>query len=181
MSSTAPQLRARMPRVAPRVAQAAVERARLSVVPRRRTRAPRMPFVALVSAILLGGVIGLLLFNTSMQQTSFQATALERQASDLGARQEALELDLQTLRDPVRIARAAQRSGMVIPATAGRIDLGTGTVTGAPAAAGDVLPLKPPAADRPDILDPGTVRVRAGRAGGAGGAEGVEGAANRRR
>ena len=34
----------------------------------------------LVSLVLLGGVVGLLLFNTSMQQASFTATALEDQA-----------------------------------------------------------------------------------------------------
>ncbi len=45
--------------------EAAVERARLSVVPhRRRVRAPRMPFVTLVSLVLLGGIVGLLCFNT---------------------------------------------------------------------------------------------------------------------
>ena len=32
----------------PRIAEAAVERARLTVVPRRRTRAARVPFVTLV-------------------------------------------------------------------------------------------------------------------------------------
>ena len=74
MSSPAVQLRSRMPRIA----WAAVERARLTVVPRRRTKAARMPFVLLVSLVLLGGVVGLLLFNTSMQQASFAATSLER-------------------------------------------------------------------------------------------------------
>ena len=163
MSSTAPQLRGRLPRVSPRAAQAAVARARLTVVPRVRSRAPRMPFVMLVSALLLGGVVGLLLFNTSMQQASFQATALERQASDLGARQEALELELQTLREPNRVARAAQRAGMVIPSSAADLDLGSGEVTGrSEAASGTGLPLAPPAAKRPASLDPGTERVRAG-------------------
>ena len=84
MSSTAPQLRSRLPRLA----EAAVERARLTVVPRRRTRAPRVPFVTLVSTLLLGGVVGLLLFNTSMQQASFAATALEEQATNLSAREQ---------------------------------------------------------------------------------------------
>ena len=42
----------------PRIAEAAVERARLTVVPRRRTRAPRVPFVALVSLLLVSGVAG---------------------------------------------------------------------------------------------------------------------------
>ena len=55
--------------------EAAVDRARLTVVPhRRRVRAPRMPFVTLVSVVLLGGIVGLLCFNTQMQQASFAAT-----------------------------------------------------------------------------------------------------------
>ena len=110
MSSTAPQLRSRLPRLA----EAAVERARLTVVPRRRTRAPRVPFVTLVSLLLLGGVVGLLLFNTSMQQASFAATALEQQATNLSAREQTLQMELERLRDPQRIAEAAKRQGMVI-------------------------------------------------------------------
>ena len=48
-----------------------------------RTQRARVPFVALVSLVLLGGVIGLLLFNTSMQQAAFATTALEQQAGTL--------------------------------------------------------------------------------------------------
>ena len=86
MSSTSPQRRSALPRFA----EVAVERARLSVVPRLRTKAPRIPFVTLVSVILLAGVVGLLLFNTSMQQASFTASRLEGQAADLTARQQEL-------------------------------------------------------------------------------------------
>ncbi|MDX6373304.1 MAG: hypothetical protein QOD98_2292, partial [Nocardioidaceae bacterium] len=64
MSTPAVQLRQRLPRLA----DDAVARARLAVVPRRRIRAARMPFVTLVSLVLLGGVVGLLCFNTQMQQ-----------------------------------------------------------------------------------------------------------------
>ncbi|MFC5728433.1 MULTISPECIES: hypothetical protein [Nocardioides] len=164
MSSTAPQLRSRLPHVAPRGAQAALERARLSVVPRRRTRAPRVPFVTFVTIILLGGVVGLLLFNTSMQQASFRATALEQQATDLGAQQEALEMEIQALREGDRVARAAQRLGMVIPSTpAGVLDLATGQVKGTPtpATATDSIPLSMPGPRRPPELDPDPVRVKA--------------------
>ena len=166
MSSTAPQLR-RLPQVAPRLAQAALERARLTVVPRRRTRAPRVPFVTFVSIILLAGVVGLLLFNTSMQQASFQATALQQQATNLGARQEALEMDIQDLRQPQRVAREAQALGMVIPSTpAGVIRLGTGRIEGdpTPASAADSIPLGAPAPKRPKALDPRPVKVEAGAA-----------------
>lgn len=168
MSSTAPQIR-RLPAIAPRLAQAALERARFTVVPRtRRSRAPRVPFVTFVSIILLAGVVGLLLFNTSMQQASFRATALEQQATDLGAQQEALEMDIQVLREPQRVARAAQELGMVIPATpAGVLHLGSGKISGrpAPAAAGDSIPLQMPGPEKPAELRRATVKVKAGTDG----------------
>jgi hypothetical protein len=72
----------------PRLAEAAVERARLTVVPRRTQKAPRVPFVSLVSLLLVTGVVGLLLFNTSMQQSSFVATSMEEQATVLAAKEE---------------------------------------------------------------------------------------------
>ncbi|GAA1523515.1 hypothetical protein [Nocardioides humi] len=162
MSSTSP-LRNRLPYVAPRLAQAALERARLTVVPRRRSRAPRVPFVTFVSLILLGGVIGLLMFNTSMQQASFRETALQKQATDLGAQQEALEMDLQALNDPAHVAAAAERLGMVMPTTgAGVLHLGSGKISGdpQPASGEDRLPLEPPGPERPAALDPTPVKVK---------------------
>lgn len=161
MSSTAAQLRTRTSRIA----EVAVERARLTVVPRTRTRASRMPFVALVSMVLLGGVVGLLLFNTSMQQASFAATALEGQATTLTARQQALQMDLDRLRDPQRIAQAAVGLGMVQAGNPAFLELGTGTITGEPSAGDGTVPLRinPLPPKRPGILDPepNIVTVRA--------------------
>ncbi|MBM0128144.1 hypothetical protein [Pimelobacter simplex] len=162
MSSTSP-LRNRLPYVAPRVAQAALERARLTVVPRRRTRAPRVPFVTFVSVILLGGVVGLLMFNTSMQQASFRETALRNQATDLGAQQEALEMELQELNDPAHVAAAAEKLGMVMPSTgAGVLHLGSGRISGdpQPATGEDRLPLEQPGPQRPASLDPPPVKQK---------------------
>lgn len=159
MSSTVPQLRARLPRMA----ESAVERARLTLVPKRRTRAPRVPFVTLVSVILLGGVVGLLLFNTSMQQASFAATALEEQATTLSAREQSLQMELEKLRDPQRVAEAAKKQGLVIPAAPAFLDLDTGEVTGnvAPATALTDTPIKPPPPTRPAELDPDPIRLQA--------------------
>ena len=89
-----------------------------------------MPFVTLVSVLLLGGVVGLLLFNTSMQQASFRATALEQQAADLAAQEEALRMEVQALGDPARVADEAQQAGMVIAGPPNVMDLGTGEVAG---------------------------------------------------
>jgi hypothetical protein len=140
----------------PRIAEQAVERARLTVVPRTRAQAARMPFVALVTMMLLGGVVGLLLFNTSMQQSSFAATALEGQATTLAARQQGLQMELDRLRDPQRIAAAAQRLGMVQACTPAFLELGSATVTGQPCAADGSVPFRitPPPPVKPAALDP---------------------------
>ena len=87
-----------------------------------------MPFVTLVSLLLLGGVVGLLLFNTSMQQASFAATALEEQATTLSAREQTLQMELERLRDPQRVAEAAQRHGHGPRWHPAFLDLGTGKV-----------------------------------------------------
>ncbi|GAB7003748.1 hypothetical protein JCM18899A_12200 [Nocardioides sp. AN3] len=125
---------------------AALQRARLTVVPRRRVEASRFPFVTLVSLILLGGVISLLCFNTSMQQAAFTEARLEKQATTLAAQQESLESDLQTLRAPQHVAQMAQKQGMVIPPSVAMINVATGRVSGAAAPAnGDATPpLWPP-------------------------------------
>lgn len=151
MSSPAVQIRHRVPRIA----QEAVERARLSVVPRTRTRAPKVPFVTLVSLLLVGGIVGLLLFNTSMQQASFAATALEKEATDLAARQQTLQMELDELRNPQRVATEAQQMGMVVPPAPTFLTLG-GSVEGVkmPATAEDRLNLNPPAPVKPEVLAP---------------------------
>lgn len=132
MSSPVPQgARQRLPRLA----QDAMERARLTVVPRRRLPAARVPFIGLVSLMLLTGVVGLLLFNTSLQQASFTTTSLEQQATTLSARQQELQMQLDSLNDPQRVARKAQAMGMVIPRVPAFLTLESGKVLGEPAPA----------------------------------------------
>lgn len=120
----------------PRFAGAAVERARLTVVPPRRslgrTQAARTPFAVLVLAMLAAGVVGLLIFNTNMQQASFTATDLQQQMGTLTAREQSLDMELDELRDPQHLATAAKQLGMVAPDQPGFIQLGTGTVLGQP-------------------------------------------------
>jgi hypothetical protein len=159
MSTPAPQIR--LPRIATRLGEAAVERARLTVVPRRRTRAARVPFVTLVSLVLLGGVVGLLLFNTSMQQASFAATDLQAQVTNLNARQQTLMMELDVLRDPQRVSLRAQRLGMVPAGNPAFLDLRTGSIVGDPTPATRDNPLRikdyPP--HLPSALNPPPVVV----------------------
>ena len=128
-----------------RPAAAAVERARLALVPVRRVNAPRAPFAVLVSLILGAGVVGLLMFNTQMQQDSFYATRLQQQADQLTAQRESLQLELDALRDPQRLAQAGRQLGMVVPPTPAFVDLVTGRIVGTPTRArtGDGMAINP--------------------------------------
>ena len=157
MSTPAVQIRSR----GSRIASAAVEKARLTVVPRARTRAPKVPFVTLVSLVLIGGVVGLLLFNTSMQQASFAATSLEEQATNLAAREQTLQMELEDLRNAQRVATEAQAMGMVVPAAPTFLGL-DGTVHGekVPALPEDTLDLTPPAPIKPKVLAPAPTIIK---------------------
>lgn len=141
---------------APRLAEAAVERARLTVVPRRTTVAPRVPFVSLVSVLLIGGIVGLLLFNTNMQQASFVASSMEEQAAVLAGKEESLRMQLHRLRDPQNVAAQAKKLGMVPSSSPAFIRLTDGKVLGRPAVAEPgsgirIAPL-PPAKPRPELV-----------------------------
>jgi len=135
MSSLINSARAGARRV-PRFADAAVERARLTVVPPRRslgrTQAARTPFAVLVLAMLAAGVVGLLMFNTNMQQASFQATALQDRVNVLTAQEQSLDLELDELRDPQNLAVAAKALGMVAPSRPAFVRLSDGRILGNP-------------------------------------------------
>ena len=150
----------------PRFAEAAVERARLTVVPPRRTlgrtQARRTPFAVLVIAMLAAGVVGLLMFNTSMQQTSFKATALQDRVNVLTAEEQSLALELDELRNPQHLAVAAKELGMVAPSQPAFVRLADGRVLGnpTPATVGDTVRLNPLPSRRPTSMKRKTIIVK---------------------
>ena len=152
MSTLMTQARNRVPRFA----DAAVQRARLSVVPSGPSHAPRAPFAILVFATLVAGVVGLLMFNTQMQQSSFHATSLQSKADDLVAQQQSLDMELEALRDPQRLAQAARKLGMVPPADPAFVRLSDGKTLGAPlpASPNDAVRINPLPAELPENLNP---------------------------
>jgi len=105
-------------------------RPRLWAVPDRQQAVSRLPFILLVSVLLIGGVVGLLLFNTSMQQAAFSESKLQEQATNLAARQETLTMQIQRMQDPQAIAARAQRLGMVTPGTPAFLKVPSGKVEG---------------------------------------------------
>jgi cell division protein FtsB len=175
MSAPALQLRERLPKLA----EDAVTRARLTVVPRRRVRAARVPFVTLVSLMLVGGVVGLLCFNTQMQQASFAATSLETQSDNLAAREQTLHDELQRLNDPQNLASRAQQAGMVVPQSSCTVRLATQATTGdcTPATVDNTPQLLPRAHKKPAVLDPPPIIVTVPPPAGSGGHGGHGGGA----
>lgn len=161
MSSLSPQVRARLPRFQ----DSASVRSRLSLVPPRLAHAPRTPFVVFIFVILGAGVVGLLMFNTQMQQGAFQATALQHRATALRAQQQSLDMDLQRLRDPQLLAIRGRALGMVVPPDPSFVRLTDGKVLGTPtmATAGDAMRVRGYASVKPAGLAPVTrvVHVRA--------------------
>jgi len=158
MSDVMGQARARLPRFA----DTAVERARLTVVPRRRRpQAPRLPFAILVGVVLLAGVVGLLMFNTSMQQASFTATALEASAGALHAEEQSLRMELDRLRDPQQVATRAEQLGMVPMANPAFLRLSDGRILGSavPAAPTDGQRITPLPLPEPRSFTGPQVRV----------------------
>lgn len=164
----------------PRPGRVPALRARLTVVPDARRQATRVPFVSLVTMVLLGGVVGLLLFNTSMQQAAFATTALEAQADNLAARQQTLQAELDELRSPQSVAERAVALGMVVPSDPAFLDLETGEVTGGRPAHGveDRLRLKPLPKPKPKVLDPDPRMIDIPAPGARSAPEGARGARN---
>lgn len=88
-------------------------RPRLTIVPKVAKRAPRVPFVALVVTLLLGGLVGLLLLNTALQRGAYVTNDLQRQSDELTVTQERLEQEIAALGASQRVAQKAQHLGMV--------------------------------------------------------------------
>jgi hypothetical protein len=128
VSSLLSQAKARSPRRVTNSGRAG----RLTLVPHAVRRTPKVPFVVLVLFVLGGGLVGLLVLNTSLQQGAFDEASLQDQQNALATKQEDLRLTVAALRDPQRLAREAQSLGMVPNTNPAFIDLGDGSVLGDP-------------------------------------------------
>ena len=127
MSSFLAQARARSLRGA-----SSLPRPRLAVVPAAAERARGVPFVAFVVGLLVAGLVGLLVLNTSLQRGVYAVTDLRTQAADLTLRQQNLQLKVAELQAPQRVAEEALAIGMVRTNSPAFLSLRTGKVLGVP-------------------------------------------------
>jgi len=97
----------------PAVAPLSAGRPGLRLLPGGRTGAPRAPFVVLVLLVLGAGLVGLLLLNTNLQQSSFELRDLEQDTRLLRDRHAELTRQVAELAAPEELASRADALGMV--------------------------------------------------------------------
>lgn len=104
--------------------------ARLSrLMPAGPSSAARTPFVLLVVVLLGGGLIGLLLLNSALNEGSFELSELKRKTTELTDEQQALQRDVDDFSAPDALERRARQLGMVPGGNPAFIDP-DGTVSG---------------------------------------------------
>ncbi|WP_436773877.1 cell division protein FtsL [Yinghuangia sp. YIM S09857] len=122
----------------------------------------RTPFVLLMVLLLGGGLLGLLLLNTALNQGSFEQSRLKKQNARLSDEEQALRRELEAVSAPSELARKAEELGMVPGTTPVFIDPVTGQIFGTPKPASPrptptptppTLPTTPP---QPTILPSAT-------------------------
>ena len=91
----------------------------------------RGPFAALVALLLSGGLVGLLLLNTALNQGSFQLTQLQQQTTRLTDQQQGLQQQIAAWSAPDNLAARARQLGMV-PGGVPAFLKDDGTVLGSP-------------------------------------------------
>jgi hypothetical protein len=85
-----------------------------------------MPFVLLVLGLLGGGLVCLLVVNTTLGATSFRLNQLQRQNAKLSLQEQSLQGKIQNERAPQEIAKRAYQLGMRAETNATILDLHTG-------------------------------------------------------
>lgn len=86
---------------------------------------PRMPFVLLVLAMLGGGLVCLLVVNTTLGATSFRLSQLQRENAKLSLQEQTLQGKIQNEQAPDEIAQRAYQLGMRAETNATILDLRT--------------------------------------------------------
>jgi len=74
---------------------------------------PRAPFVVLVLLLVVGGVLGILLLNTKINENAFVLHELRQQQVELDQREQQLEQEVAQASSTAQLAAAARRLGLV--------------------------------------------------------------------
>jgi hypothetical protein len=104
----------------------------LRVAPPAPISAPRAPFIAVVIALVVAGVFGILLINTRTNENAFEISKLQDQQTNLNNQQQDLENQIAAYESTGNLDAAARRLGLVKAGTPAYIRLPDGKIIGVP-------------------------------------------------
>lgn len=91
----------------------ASSRPRLVVISATKHKVARGPFIVLVSALLIGGLLTLLMLHTLAAQDAFRQTTLQQKLATLTDAEQQLEQQVQTDSAPAALEARARALGML--------------------------------------------------------------------
>src|SRR3954454_13856875 len=121
----------------------------LALVPPVAGRAPKAPFVVLVAALLVGGLVGVLALHTALAEDSFRLHDLQARSAALADQEHALEQQGAADASALALTRRAEALGMVRSENPAFIRLSDGRILGKPKAGVAPPPPAPTAAPSP--------------------------------
>ncbi|MEU5895601.1 septum formation initiator family protein [Streptomyces venezuelae] len=123
------------------------------LLPQGPSQAARTPFVLLVVLLLGGGLIGLLILNSSLNEGSFQLSELKKETKDLTEEEQELQREVDGYAAPDALQRRAQELGMVPGGDPAFLNP-DGTVRGVPGTAARPSSLSYPAPRPQEVASP---------------------------
>ena len=86
---------------------------RLKVAPPLPVRGPRVPFVALILVLVVGGVLGILVVNTKIAENAFRIERLQQAGAELDVEEQGLRQEIADAEAPGSLTAAARKLGLV--------------------------------------------------------------------
>jgi hypothetical protein len=136
---------------------------RLHVAPPAPVSTPRAPFIAVVIAIVVAGVFGILLINTKTNENTFELSRLQDRQAALDNQQQRLENQIAGYESTGNLDAAARRLGLVKADTPAYIRLPDGKIIGVPRAGvgQPAVTAQDPATAKPAAQDPAAAQAAA--------------------
>ncbi|WP_434741012.1 hypothetical protein [Micromonospora sp. SH-82] len=110
----------------------AVRTPRLRVAPPPPVSVPRAPFAAMIVVLVVGGVLGILVVNTKINENAFRLEKLQQQQIKLDLDQQELEKEIAKQEAPGNLEANARKQGLVESTDPAYIRLPDGKVIGVP-------------------------------------------------
>ena len=104
----------------------------LRVAPPAPVSVPRAPFIAMILVVVVGGVLGVLLVNTKINENAIRIGTLQQQQSTLDIQEQQLKKEIAQYEAPNNLAAQARKLGLVESGPPAFIRLPDGRVIGVP-------------------------------------------------